>query len=96
MVATKLKYCPFCGCDDVRVKHRKAKLGTSSYIECSHCAARGGSFVGDNDCDDDAAIRDWNQSDIRPETICHRVRLWFTQLEYDITSYYYKIRHWDF
>lgn len=92
-----LDYCPFCGYEKISIKTRSHKLGVSAHAECEHCRARGGNFIEDTkELVIDSITRDWNQSDLRPKTVCHKVKRMFVQLEYDLRSFYYKIKRWDF
>jgi len=92
-----LDYCPFCGCVEVALIKRQHDQGVFSQIECTHCGARGGSFIEETDNEAfESARNDWNQSSLRPNTLCDRVRRKLTQLEYDLHEFLYKIKHWDF
>ncbi len=86
-----LEYCPFCGNgageDGISINTGKHRLGVKAYVKCEHCSAQGGTFI--EETEDEAiesAVRDWNQKDIRPNTICHKVKRFFVQLEYDLRT----------
>lgn len=92
-----LDYCPFCGYEEIHIKTRTVKLGIDAHAECGHCKARGGHFTDETkELAIESVIDDWNQRDLRPKTLCHRVRRMITQIEYDISCYWYKLKHWDF
>jgi len=85
----ELDYCPFCGSSEVSVDTEAHPLGVMAYVKCLHCAAQGGTFI--EETEDEAiwsVIRDWNQKDIRPNTICHKVKRFVTQLEYDLRTFW--------
>jgi hypothetical protein len=82
-----LNYCPFCGYDNIEIVRCYHPLGFEAYAHCLHCSAQGGTFI--KETEDDAmssVIRDWNQKDIRPNTICHKVKRFVVQLEYDLRT----------
>jgi hypothetical protein len=93
-----IDYCPFCGEDQqISLKFSKHRLGMSASVKCGHCAAQGGSFIEeDKELAAESALRDWNQNSLRPKTLCDCVEHFVGQLQYDIRSYWYKIKHWDF
>lgn len=56
--------CPFCGCDNLTIKHIDGSWGYSNskdYVECNCCKARGG-YVEDSQCGKnfEKAIKNWN------------------------------------
>jgi Lar family restriction alleviation protein len=92
-----LDYCPFCGSSEITIKTRKHNLGIEAHAKCGHCSAQGGSFVEETkEAAVESVIQDWNQKDLRPTNICHRIKKRITQIEYDIHCYWYKIKNWDF
>jgi hypothetical protein len=97
-----LDCCPFCGNgadeDGISIETSKHRLGLiAAYIKCGHCAAQGGTVIGETEDEAIAsAVRDWNQKDLRPNTVCHQVTRFFVQLEYDYYLYWRKLKNWDF
>ena len=91
-----LEYCPFCGSSEVSIKTRKHKLGIAAHAKCDHCAAQGGTFIEETKEESIKSVEfDWNQKDLRPSTVCHRVRRFFVQLEYDFYLYWHKLKNWE-
>jgi hypothetical protein len=84
---SNIDYCPFCGETEINTEMAWHPHGIVIYLKCSHCEARGGTFIEETE---EAAIEtattDWNQKTLRPNTICHRLNRFFTQLEYDIRT----------
>lgn len=91
-----LDYCPFCGGTELVISTVLHSIGYCSQVKCGHCGARGGSYVDETEEESiEKAVGDWNQKDIRPNTICHRIPRFFSQVTYDLECLWYKIRHWD-
>lgn len=91
-----LECCPFCGCNEVMLTTKRHSFGFMSHVECSHCGARGGSFVEETtDESIERATADWNQKILRSVTFREKLSRFFTQVEYDLTCLWYKIRYWD-
>jgi hypothetical protein len=92
-----LDYCPFCGYDEIEIVRYDHDLGIEAHARCLHCAAQGGTFIEETeDAAMESVARDWNQKDLRPNTVCHRVKRFFVQLEYDYSLYWHKLKTWDF
>lgn len=101
----KLKPCIFCGSTEPVIVEEIELKKKCFYVQCDHCAARGSHFVSaamiSGDFDEtnselaERAVRSWNTAG-HPTWWQRNVKRRYTQLEYDILSYYYKIKHWDF
>jgi hypothetical protein len=98
----QIDYCPFCGCEDVKLVHLTNDDFECYYVKCQHCRSQGPNYSVDDKLSveevDDAissAIQEWNDKDLRPDTVCHKVKRLWGQLIYDIDAIWYKIRNWD-
>jgi hypothetical protein len=92
-----LDFCPFCGSDEIEIVRYVCGLDFEAHARCLHCAAQGGTFV--EETEDEAiesVTRDWNQKSLRPNTICHKIKRFFVQLENDYYTYWHKLKTWDF
>ena len=90
-------YCPFCGnsVDDDGIgylTYQDRTVEDDGYemwmacVECRHCMAQSGHFGADTqEAAAEQAAENWNAA-TRPNTLCHRVKRFFTQLEYDIRT----------
>lgn len=98
----QIDYCPFCGCEDVKLIQPTNDDFECYYVECQHCNSKGPHYAVDDklsieEVDDTMlnAIQEWNNKELRPDTACHKVKRLWGQLIYDIDAIWYKIRNWD-
>lgn len=93
-----LNYCPFCGETELTINVKDHKFGHKAYISCTHCAARGGTFIEETmELAIERVTLDWNQKGLRrSNTIYSKITKFIIQCYYDLGCIYYKIKNKDF
>lgn len=93
----KLDYCPFCGNGadedgigfltyESRTLEEDGYVEWTACVECRHCMAQSGHFGAETkELAAEQATNNWNEAS-RPNTICHKVKRFFVQLEYDLRT----------